>query len=204
MHVCGEMATLTQRKDKHQSYLAKQNLYRDSVMAVASEGSEEWLHLKMDILTAQRHFQYALNISDRWFGIAKEGTHESAYAAFYRSMVFNHLGNHDQACYWLGKSALDDIRCAVMDQASLLFLAEHLAKDGDFDRALRYMDFTRKCNKTFSNHTRSYQYSSILNIIEKRHEATQDQVHQILFIAGAIIILLILALVFVLFIKRTK
>ena len=26
MHVCGEMATLTQRKDKHQSYLAKQNL----------------------------------------------------------------------------------------------------------------------------------------------------------------------------------
>ena len=132
MHVCGEMATLTQRKDKHQSYLAKQNLYRDSVMAVASEGSEEWLHLKMDILTAQRHFQDALNISDRWFGIAKEGTHESAYAAFYRSMVFNHLGNHDQACYWLGKSALDDIRCAVMDQASLLFLAEHLAKDGDF------------------------------------------------------------------------
>ncbi len=204
MHVCGEMATLTQRKDKHQSYLAKQNLYRDSVMAVASEGSEEWLHLKMDILTAQRHFQDALNISDRWFRIAKERTHESAYAAFYRSMVFNHLGNHDQACYWLGKSALDDIRCAVMDQASLLFLAEHLAKDGDFDRALRYMDFTRKCNKTFSNHTRSYQYSSILNIIEKSHEATQDQVHQILFIAGAIIILLILALVFVLFIKRTK
>ena len=173
-------------------------------MAVASEGSEEWLHLKMDILTAQRHFQDALNISDRWFRIAKERTHESAYAAFYRSMVFNHLGNHDQACYWLGKSALDDIRCAVMDQASLLFLAEHLAKDGDFDRALRYMDFTRKCNKTFSNHTRSYQYSSILNIIEKSHEATQDQVHQILFIAGAIIILLILALVFVLFIKRTK
>ena len=204
MHVCGEMATLTQRKDKHQSYLAKQNLYRDSVMAVASEGSEEWLHLKMDILTAQRHFQDALNISDRWFRIAKERTHESAYAAFYRSMVFNHLGNHDQACYWLGKSALDDIRCAVMDQASLLFLAEHLAKDGDFDRALRYMDFTRKCNKTFSNHTRSYQYSSILNIVEKSHEATQDQVHQILFIAGAIIILLILALVFVLFIKRTK
>lgn len=204
MHVCGEMATLTQRKDKHQSYLAKQNLYRDSVMAAASEGSEEWLHLKMDILTAQRHFQDALDISDRWFKIVKEGTHESAYAAFYRSMVFDRLGNHDQACYWLGKSTLDDIRCAVMDQASLLFLAEHLAKDGDFDRALRYMDFTRKCNKSFSNHTRNYQLSSILNIIEKSHEATQDRIHQILFIAGIIIILLVLALVFVLFIKRSK
>ena len=198
MHVCGEMANLTQRKDKHQSYLAKQNLYRDSVMAVASEGSEEWLHLKMDILTAQRHFQDALSISDRWFKIAKEGTHESAYAAFYRSMVFDHLGNHDQACYWLGKSALDDIRCAVMDQASLFFLAEHLAKDGDFDRAIRYMDFTRKCNKAFSNYTRNYQFGSMINIIEKSREATQDQVRQILFIAGAIIILLILALIFVL------
>ena len=198
MHVCGEMANLTQRKDKHQSYLAKQDLYRDSVMKVASEGSEEWLHLKMDILTAQRHFQDALSISDRWFRIAKEGTHESAYAAFYRSMVFDHLGNHDQACYWLGKSALDDIRCAVMDQASLLFLAEHLAKDGDLDRAVRYMDFTRKCNKTFSNHTRNYQFSSFISIIEKSREATQNQVHLILIIAGAIIILLFLALVFVL------
>lgn len=204
MHVCGEMATLTQRKDKHQSYLAKQDLYRDSVMMVASEGSEEWLHLKMDILTAQRHFQDALDISDRWFKIAKEGTHESAYAAFYRSMVFDRLGNHDQACYWLGKSALDDIRCAVMHQASLLFLAEYLAKDGDLDRAIRYMDFTKKCNKTFSDHTRNYQFSSIINIIENSREASQNQIHQILFIAGAIIILLILALLFALYIIRKR
>ena len=204
MHVYGELGNYSTRKKIRQNYFDLQNLYRDSVLMVAEEGSEEWLHLKMDILTAQRKFQDALAISNRWLHIVTEGTHESAFAAFYRSVCHDHLQNHDQTCYWLGRSAIDDIKCAVMNQASLLFLAEHLAKDGDFDRALRYMDFTRKCNKTFSNHTRSYQYSSILNIIEKSHEATQDQVHQILFIAGAIIILLILALVFVLFIKRTK
>ena len=207
MHVCGEMANLTQRKDMHQRYLAQQSLYRDSVMAVASEGSEEWLHLKMDILTAQRHFQDALNISDRWLKITREGTHESAYAAFYRSQVFDHLTNHDLACYWLGKSALDDIRCAVMDQASLLFLAEHLANDGDLDRAERYMDFARKCNNTFSNHTRTYQYSSILNIIQKGKEAAEHQSHQViivvLIVAAVLIFLLILALILIIRKRRS-
>ena len=34
--------------------------------------------------------------------------------------------------YWLGRSALDDIKCAVMDQASLIKLAELLNQDGDY------------------------------------------------------------------------
>ena len=95
----------------------------------------------MDILSALRHFQDALVISNSWQKIVKRGTHESAYAAFYRSMVYNQLNNHDMTCYWLGKSALDDILCAVMDQASLLFLAEQLANDGDLSRAQRYLEF---------------------------------------------------------------
>ncbi len=124
MHIYGELASYTQRQNVRQSYFDKQNAYRDSVMTVAEEGTEEWFHLKMDILSAQRHFQDALAISNSWQKIVKRGTHESAYAAFYRSMVYSQLNNHDMTCYWLGKSALDDILCAVMDQASLLFLAE--------------------------------------------------------------------------------
>lgn len=207
MHVCGEMANLTQRKDMHQRYLDKQNLYRDSVMAVAAEGSEDYFHLKMDILTAQRHFQDALNLNDQWLKTVKEGTHERAFAAFYRSQVFDRLTNHDQTCYWLGQSALDDIRCAVMDQASLLFLAEHLANDGDLDRAERYMDFSRKCNNAFSSHTRNYQYSSILNIVQKGKEAAEHQSHQVLIIvlivAAVVIFLLILALILIIRKRRS-
>ena len=202
MHLYGELASYTQRIDFRQNYFDKQNLYRDSVMMVAEGGSEEWLHLKMDILCAQRHFQDALHISDKWLKTVKKGTHESAYAAFYRSMVYGHLNNHDMTNYWLGKSALDDILCAVMDQASLLFLAERLADDGDLSRALRYLEFSRACNTAFTPHLRTYQFNSVINVIEKDREAAHHQSEMILIIAGVVIALLLLLLVIVLVRKR--
>jgi AAA+ ATPase superfamily predicted ATPase len=123
MHVYGELGSKTQRPAIRLKYFGLQDAYRDSVLMVADEGSEEWLHLKVDILCARQLYQDALELSSEWLQKVTDGTHESAYAAFYRSMVYGRLKNHDQTCYWMGKSALDDIRCAVMNQASLLFLA---------------------------------------------------------------------------------
>ena len=155
MHAYGELLSLTQRPDMRQYYMDQQNIYRDSVMMVAEVGSEEWCHLNMDIQTAKRHFQDALRVSNQWLKKVRNGTHEKAYAAFYRSMVYDNLHNHDLTCYWFGISALEDIRCGVMNQASLLFLAERLVEDGDYDRAMRYMTFSRSCNQTFSPHLRA-------------------------------------------------
>ena len=66
MHVYGELGSYTQIQDIRRSYFDKQNLYRDSVMMVAQEGSEDWLHLKMDILSARQSFQEALRINNKW------------------------------------------------------------------------------------------------------------------------------------------
>lgn len=203
MHVCGEVGNYTQRENVRRHYFDLQNLYRDSVLAVTKEGSEEWLHLKMDILSAQRQFQEAMRISDKWLHKVKEGTHEYAYAAFYRSMCYDHLGNEKLAHYWLGKSAISDISCAVMNQASLLFLAEHLANEGDIERARHYMDFSLDRNLAFHPRMRTYQIDSVINIIEKEKQAVQSSVSTILFIAGGIIVLLLLVL-FIVILKRYR
>ena len=99
-------------------------------------------------------------------------------------------------------SALDDIHCAVMNQASLLFLAERLANDGDLDRALRYLEFSRTCNTTFSPHMRAYQFNSVLSIIEKDRDAAHQRANLTLLIAGIVILLLLLALIIVIVKKR--
>lgn len=99
MHVCGELGFYTQRPDVRQRYYDLQNLYRDSVLAVADDSSERYLHLKMDILSARRLFQDALELSDEWFKKVTDNTHESAFAAFYRAMVYANLNNHDMTCY---------------------------------------------------------------------------------------------------------
>ena len=205
MHVCGELGFYTQRPDVRQRYYDLQNLYRDSVLAVADDSSERYLHLKMDILSARRLFQDALELSDEWFKKVADNTHESAFAAFYRAMVYANLNNHDMTCYWLGKSALDDIRCAVMNQASLLFLAERLADDGDIDRAHRYVEFTKGCNVTFCPLLRNYQVNSVVHVYEKSSQAAQKRANTILIVASVVIVLFIIALFYtILLIRKTK
>ena len=203
MHLCGELGIYTQRQDIVQRSFRQQDLYRDSVLAVAEEGSEEWYHLKVDILSARRLYQDALELSNQWLQNVTEGTHENSYAAFYRSMIYDRLNNHDMVRYWLGKSALDDIKCAVMNQASLLFLADHLANDGDFKRARRYMEFAKDCNQTFCPRLRNYQVDRVIDIIEKDSQATLARADLILKIAIGVIAILLITLI-VMCIKRKK
>ena len=196
MHVYGELGSNAQRNAVRLKYYGLQDAYRDSVLMVADEGSEEWLHLKVDILCARQLYQDALELSSEWLQKVTAGTHESAYAAFYRSMVYDKLKNHDMVCYWLGRSALDDIRCAVMNQASLLFLAEHLADDGDISRAYRYAEFAKECNQTFCPRLRIYQVNSVINVIEKNNQMNQTRANKILIIASIVIVLLLIVLFF--------
>jgi hypothetical protein len=202
MHVCGELGVYTQREAVRQRAFKQQDLYRDSVLMVTEEGSEEWYHLEVDILSARKLYQDAMEISDQWLQNVTDGTHESAYAAFYRSMIYDRLNNHDLVCYWLGKSALDDIKCAVMNQASLLFLAEHLANDGDTERAHRYMEFAKDCNLTFAPQLRNYQVNPIVNIVEKNCHDTLARADRILKIAIGVIVLLLIALLYTLSVIR--
>ena len=195
MHVCGEIGLYTQLKDVRQKYYDLQNHYRDSVLMVIEEGSDEWYHMKMDILNARQQFQDALELSDQWIKKATDNTHEGAYATFYRSMVYANLNNHDMVCYWLGKSALDDIRCAVMNQASLLFLSERLADDGDIKRAHRYAEFAKECNLVFCPRLRAYQVNPFVNVVEKNSQATQSRANLILIIASVVIAVLLIALI---------
>ncbi len=207
MHIYGELGTYSQQHDDRWRYYGLQDSYRDSVLAVAEEGSEEYLHLKMDVLTARKLYQDALAVSDSWLGKVADGTHEEAFAAFYRSVVYDKLDNHHQVRYWLGKSALDDIKCAVYDQASLFMLAERLCEDGDYKRAYRYVRFCEECNMTFSSQLRNYQVRYVANVLEASYRDSQARYSKLLFIAttGAILLLGVVALLlFRLFRKRHK
>ena len=77
--------------------------------------------------------------------------------------------------YWLGRSALDDIKCAVMDQASLINLAELLNQDGDLERSFRYIRFTWQCNSFFNTRMRASQIQSVLNVIEKNYQDASNR-----------------------------
>jgi hypothetical protein len=202
MHVCGEIGSYTQQPEVRRNYYGLQDSYRDSVLAVAEEGSEEFLHLKMDVLNARQQFQDALDISDKWVGKVTDGTHEHAYAAFYRSMVYERLGNNSLLRYWLGKSALDDIKCAVNDQASLFMLADRLSQDGDHKRAHRYVVFCEQCNTAFSPQLRNYQVRYVANVMEALYQNSQARYSRLLTIGCVVVLLLLVVMVWLLLRQR--
>lgn len=204
MHVCGEIGSYSHLPAVRQDYFDRQDLYRDSVLMVAEKGSEACLHLEMDVLSARRMYQDALNVSDRWLKMVSDGTHENAFAAFYRSVVYDKLGNESQSRYWLAKSALDDIKCAVMDQASLLMLAEHLSNDGDDDRSIRYARFGKECNIRFCDRLRTYQNSLVVNVLEKNYQSARDGYVRLAVVAATVIVLLLLLLAIVYFRCRAR
>lgn len=204
MHLYGELGSYTERPGMQQVYYDQQNAYRDSVLMVAPEGTEDWYHMKMDILNGRRYYQEALQFSNRWIRNAPPNSHARAFAAFYRSMVYSNLHNEEQTRYWLGRSAIEDIKCGVMDQASLLFLAEHLANDGDIERAQRYLEFSKKCNDYFCHHMRSYQVNSVIAIIEKSREAAEKRASLWFTVSMVVIALLLLTLIIVIIRKIKK
>lgn len=195
MHVCGEIGSNNQQEDVRWKYYNLQDSYRDSVLAVADESSEESLHLKMDVFSARKQYQDALAVSDIWLSKVTDGTHANAYASFYRSVVYDKLGNGREVRYWLGKSALDDIKCAVYDQASLFMLADRLLSDGDYERAYRYVRYSEACNTAFSPQLRNYQVRYVANIIGTLYEKNQASYHRLLMISciGALLLLIVIA-----------
>ena len=205
MHVCGEIAAYSLIPEVKNRYYAMQDHYRDSVLAVADPGSDEYLHLQMSALCARQQFQEALKVSNKWMNKVQEGTHADAYAAYYRHIVYDKLGNHDMVRFWLAKSALDDIKCAVMDQASLITLAEMLNYDGDIERSYRYIRFTWHCNNFFNTRLRSSQITPVLNVIEKSYQDSIDRNTRFLVIASVVFTLLSLLLFFLFYkVQRQK
>ncbi len=196
MHVCGEIGAYSLIPEVRDKYFAMQDYYRDSVLMVADKGSDEYLHLQMSALCAREEYQEALRVSDKWLNKVTEGTHEDAYAAYYRHIVYDKLGNNEMVRFWLAKSAIDDIKCAVMDQASLITLAELLNYDGDLERSNRYIRFTWFCNNSFNTRLRSSQISPVLNLIEKSYQDSTERANHILTVAAIVFTILTVLLLF--------
>ena len=205
MHVSGEIASYSLLPEAKGEYFAMQDHYRDSVLAVADPGCDDYLYLKMMALCDQQKYQEALKISDQWLNKVTEGTHEDAYAAYFRHIVYAGLQDGTMVRYWLAKSALDDVKCAVMDQAALITLAEQLNYDGDLDRSYKYIRFTWYCNDFFNTRLRSSQIAPVLSVIDRNNKDVTDRNTLILTISAIVFCVMAVCLLFMFrYVSRQK
>ena len=191
MHVCGELSFYTRLSSAHDEYGKMRDEYRDSVFMTGNRASEDYL-LRFEVkLTEDQRYNEALKVNDQRMKMVKEGTHEYAIVSYYRYIIFLYMNKIPEAKYWLCQSALSDVKNAVMDQASLLALAELLNGEGDLERSYRYIQFTWECNNRFNTRMRSWQISPILTVIENNYQHSMEHSRRVL--VGSVIAVSVLA-----------
>lgn len=205
MMVYGNLGGNCQIPAMREEFYQKHLTYMDSLLATAKPGSEMYLGHRQPQLVGEKRFEEALKMNDERLNMTQEGTHANAIISYSRYTIYNAMGNRDMAKYWLCKSALDDIRNAVMDQTSLISLAEMLDEDGDLERANRYIGFTWECNRRFSPHMRLWQMAPLLSAIEGNFKAKLNRKSQILTVTTiAASILLVVLLSFAIHFRRKR
>lgn len=188
-----------------QEFAVKYQQNLDSLLSVAPEGSETYYGYKEAQLVSEGQFDEALKISDHRLDMSQEGTHANAIICYSRYTLHRQRGEMDLAKYWLCKSAIDDVRNAVMDQMSLISLAELLEAEGDNERANRYISFTWECNRKFSPHMRSWQIAPLLSAIEQNYQAKLDRKSRYLTIwTIAVTVMLLVIVVGLYFVNKQR
>jgi len=179
--------------------------YLDSLLHATPEGSDLYYFYYEDQLIKKGKLKQALKMNDKRLDMYGHGSRQDAIIAYARYRIYEKNGNKDLATYWLCRSALADIRNAVMDQLSLITLAQKLEDEGDYERAGRYISFTWESNRQYSPHMRAWQITPLLSAIESNYQAKLNQkTHWFQYTAAAAGILFLLLIVQMLRVRRLK
>lgn len=195
-HVYGELgfSNIHIDTDLSQEFYSKQNCCRDTLFSILSPNSEDYLMRKEVLLTSQNKLKEALKINDIRLSKCKKGSHEYGIVAYYRYLIYRSLKDEDMVKYWLLKSAICDVKCAINDQASLWILAEILSKEKDVERSYKYINFSWNANKRFCTRIRSWQISPVLGTIDHNYQAELKKANHRLIFAIICVSLLVIAL----------
>ena len=196
MHVHGELGYYTNISSMKEQYFKLRSLYRDSLFSIINHQSQDYLMNKVFELKDQNRLEEARKLCDQWIKSVKPDSHDYAISAYYYWLV---CSNENEAQYWLGQSALCDVHNAVMDQASLLSLAEILNGAGDLERSYKYIRFTWDSNNRFNTRMRSWQITPILNVIENNYQKAVEHNTKVLRMSIVVVSVLALFILSVLF-----
>lgn len=163
----GEMASYTRDADLKQQYFKIAGCYEDSFMIRLPKNAEPY-HAVAEMKRFHKNdYVGALRENNLRMRLVSEGTPEYAVVTYFRSLDYARMGYSEQSKYWLAVSALNDIKNATMDQASLWSLADKLSDEGDIERSYRYVEYSWACTSKFAAHMRAWTVSPVLAKINK-------------------------------------
>lgn len=120
-------------------YVAKKEAYRDTVMNMWFEQSDEYLKEKAVKLQDKGDTEEAIRILSDIYKKQKPETHNYAMASMGLARVYKLAGKIGLEEEYLILAAITDTKLAVKENEALLTLAVNLYHKGDIDRAYNYV-----------------------------------------------------------------
>ena len=197
----GNMADFSVFSPIRAKYNAETCAYRDSIIRVNEPGSLARAISMADHHNAYGQYLKAVEIMSNYMAEHELSDHDKAICAWTLADSYQHLGNLPELKKQLIISSIGDIKAAVREYVSLRQLALLLYKEGDLERAYRFMniafDDANKSNARQRLVELSAHYPEISGIYVQKISQQKESLRSALWIIGILAGVLILALIYV-------
>ena len=201
--VYGFMADYTVSTREKKRYNKLVSNFRDSLLVVNPPNSETHIMVKTDQLIANKKSDEAIKILLSYYPTIKNDKHTRAIIAFCISVTYQKQQNRENEKKWLIISAINDIQSATKDYISLRSLAFLLYKEGDIDRAYKYIKRSLEDALFCNARLRTYEISQMLPIIDQAYQhQSQARQRQLIISLISISLLSVFLLIAVLSVYR--
>ena len=172
--------------------------YEGKLFALADKRSPAYKELLCSTLFNNNQLDAAMRVNDDWLAMTPDSSREFALVAYYRFLIFNAKGDVRSAEYWAARSAICDVRHAVMDQGSLWSLADMIS-GSDINRSYSYIRYSWQCSLFFGTNKRTAQISPVLGNIELAYQKKLHEANVWLVIISSCAVLLAITALLMLF-----
>jgi tetratricopeptide (TPR) repeat protein len=171
-------------------YNTRGNAYMDSAMAVLPDHEPheflmkglKFLHLR-DIAAAQSAFETMI----KEFSLTDE---DFAIAASTLSFIYFYNNQPERSKEMLIRAAISDVRSCTKETLATLNLADMLYKEGDIEKAYKYVQIALEDANYYGARHRKIQVAAVFPIIEGRQLSMVESRRKMLFLYSSVITVL--------------
>ena len=169
----GWLADYTTSKNVKQKYREQADVYRDSILSVLSPD------LDKDIVQAERYLQQGEVYKS--IGMLKDllanypDRRQNAYIHYILSDAYEKAGDTNSQIYYLGKTAIIDLKSSIREYASLQKLAQQIYRQGDIDRAYKYLNCSMEDAVACNASLRYIEVAQYFPIIDKAYKLKEER-----------------------------
>lgn len=201
-----ENADFVHENPYYDNYIARSNKYMDSLLLILPPNSAKWYAIQGSLAMRKRQYKEAISFFKSASKFPNRNKHDQAQDDAEVAWAYHYLGNKEQELIYLIRSAINDNETATREITALYLIALRIDKDGNHDRASRYLTLALNKVQSYNSRQRKMEISAIIPIIEQgRYNAMRQQRNWFIMLGVLIFIMAIgLSIEFLLIRKKNK